>query len=184
MTRHRWLLTSLSISTAGRVPSYFSSSCPLSSYCPPSRHPACHRAPARYPAPTHRPAILPAIELLPAILPAIAVPGLLPFSSHLIVLVEVMRVEEVSSSEVGSSGKVSLLESSASRCRGRCCQGGLWVLAIKSGSWACYQVGFLGVLSRRAPSSRVPSRRVRDLGGSSKLWRRQCTAIFSGVAGR
>src|SRR6266480_4800966 len=106
MTRHRWLLTSLSISTAGRVPSYFSSSCPLSSYCPPSRHPACHRAPARYPAPTHRPAILPAIELLPAILPAIAVPGLLPFASHLIVLVEVMRVEEVSSSEVGSSGKV------------------------------------------------------------------------------
>ena len=115
-----------------------SSSCPLSSFCPPSCHRARHRAPAR------NPAILPAIELLPipllpAILPAIAVPGLLSFSSHLIVLVEVTRVEEESSSEVGSSGKVGLLESSASRCRGRCCQGGLWVLAIKSGSWACYQ---------------------------------------------
>ena len=101
-----------------------SSSCPLSSSCRPSCHPAI------------LPAIEPAVPLLPAILPAIAVPGLLPFSSHLIVLVEVTRVED--DSKVGSSGKVSLLESSASRCRGRCCQGGLWVLAIKSGSWSCY----------------------------------------------
>ena len=60
---------------------------------PQSRHPACHRAPSRYPASAHHPAILPAIELLPAIpllpaiLPAIAVPGLLSFSSRLIVLV-------------------------------------------------------------------------------------------------
>ena len=92
---------------------------PLSSSCPPSCHPARH--------PVILPAIglLPAIPLLPAILPAIAVPGLLAFSSRLIVLGEVTHVEEVSSSEVGSSGKVNLLESSASRCRGRYCQGGL-----------------------------------------------------------
>jgi len=37
------------------------------------------------------------LKLLPAILPAIAVPGLLSFSSRFIVLVEVARVEEVSS---------------------------------------------------------------------------------------
>src|SRR6266480_6441367 len=42
----------------------------------------------------------------PSILPVIAVPGLLSFSSRLIVLVEGARVEEVGSSEVGSSGKV------------------------------------------------------------------------------
>ena len=57
------------MSTAGlRVPSYFSSSC---------------RNPAILPAIE----LLPAIPLLPAILPAIAVPGLLSFSSRLIVLV-------------------------------------------------------------------------------------------------
>jgi len=57
----------------------------------------------------------------------------------LIVLVEVVRVDDdddeeeeeeegVGSSEVVSSGKVSLLESSASRRRGRCRQGGLGFL--------------------------------------------------------
>ena len=49
----------------------------------------------------------PAIQLLPQfrILPVIAVPGLLSFSSRLIVLVEAARVEDdlkVGSSEVGS----------------------------------------------------------------------------------
>jgi len=54
--------------------------------------------------------LLPAIQLLPAILPVIAVPGLLSFSSRLIVLLEAARVV-VGSSEVGSSGREA--------CRGR-----------------------------------------------------------------
>ena len=41
------------------------------------------------------------------------------FSSHLIVFVQVARVEEVGSSEVCSSGKVSLSEEVA--CQGRLC---------------------------------------------------------------
>jgi len=40
------------------------------------------------------PAILLAIQPLPATLPVIAVFGLLPFSSRLIVLVEAVRVED------------------------------------------------------------------------------------------
>jgi len=44
------------------------------------------------------------IQLLPVILPVIAVPGLLSFSSRLIVLVEAARVED--DLKVGSSGKV------------------------------------------------------------------------------
>ena len=71
------------------------------------------------------------------ILPVIAVPGLLSFSSRLIVVVGAERVEEEGSSEEDSSRKASLLQSSASRCRGRCRQGELWVLAI-AGFWSCH----------------------------------------------
>ncbi len=56
---------------------------------------------------------------------------------------------------------------SVSRCRGRCHQEGLWVLAIKAGFQSCHHgmchQGFChqcSVLSRRVPLSRVPSRRV------------------------
>src|SRR6266480_1909263 len=99
-------------------------------------------------------------------------------------LVEVTRVEEVSSSEVGSSGKVSLLESSASRCRflpsslvlGRA----ITACAIKASSGSCHQ-GECECLKQ------VKGRRIgliKSFGGSSKLWRRQRIAIFSEVAGR
>ncbi len=73
------------------------------------------------------------------------------FSSHLIVLVEVARVE------VGSSERVVLAFLTVEAGR----QGRLWVLAIKAGSRSCHQGGV----------SVVPSRRV--LGGAIKACTRQ-----------
>ena len=113
---------------------------------PPDIHDA---APARHPTPAY--SLASARHLSNSCLPSSSCPLSLclgfSFSSRLIVLLEVARVEEVGSSEVGSWGKVSLLDSSASRCRERRRRGWLWVLG-----------GFSVV-----PSRRVPSRRVRVL---------------------
>ena len=106
----------------------FRSTCPLSSFrppsssYPPSRHPARHptRHPARQPALARHPVryhtllsiqVRPAIQLLLVILPVIIVPRVV------LLLAEMARVED--DIKVGSSGKV---ESIASRCRGRCRQ--------------------------------------------------------------
>ena|SRR5947207_3437334 len=54
---------------------------------------------------------------------------------------EVGSSGEVGSSEVGSSGKGKIVRegrASASRRRGRCRQGGLWVLAIKAVYRSCH----------------------------------------------
>lgn len=53
-----------------------------------------------------------AIQLLPIILRVITVPGLVSFSSRLIILVEAALVEEVGLLEAGSSGKVAVVSQS------------------------------------------------------------------------
>ena len=109
---------------------------PSSSY-PPPRHPSCHPAPA---CP------------LSSSCPAIAVPRLLHLfpldcacGSGARVGGWLIRGRRVMEGKLVRGGRAS-----ASRCRGRRPQGGLWVLAIKEGSRSC-------------PSRRVPSRLVRDL---------------------
>jgi len=94
---------------------------------------------------------------------------------------------------VGEGNFVREGRASASRRRGNCRQGGLWVLVIKADSWSCHH----GVYHQR----RVPSRRVRVLEtgqrrinlashsccgrqsshGSSWLWVYRCLTGKSGL---
>ncbi len=92
------------------------------------------------------------------------------FSSRLIVLSEVARVEEVGSSEVGSWGKVSLLDCSASRCRDRLRRGGLWLLAIKAGSRSCHQ----GVYHQGG----CAGSRSRSKAHQPRVWSRFCSWLL------
>jgi len=130
--------------------------------------PTTSQAPARHPA--ILPAIQPAIQLLlkplPAILPVIAVPGLLSFSSRLIVLVEAARVED--DSKVGSLGKVvrvllavgagvvlpsQVLGRAIKACAIKSCAVKAGAVKVSSGSYRQGECEFLKqVRSRFAPS--------------------------------
>ena len=101
------------------------------------------------PAPARYPAIAPAIQLLPAILPAIQLlpviqplPAILPAIAlsgfHLLFPLDCAcgRGARIGGrlirGRLAGEGKfVREGRGSASRCRGRCRQGGLWVLAAK-----------------------------------------------------
>jgi len=111
--------------------------------------PAHHPAPAHCPTRARHPAPVPSSSrLLSSACPLSLCLGL-SFSSRLIVLVELARVEEeVGSSEVGSSGNASLSE--------------LVLLAVEAGAVKEGSV-FL-------PSRRVPSRQVRVRVRVSQVW--------------
>src|SRR6266480_2994120 len=103
--------------------------------------------------------LLSASPLLPAILPAIAVPGLLLLFPLDCACTDVARGgggRLIRGRFVGEGELVREGRASAPRRRGRCRQGGVWVLAIKAGSRSCHQGRF-----SVAPSRRVLGRAIK-----------------------
>ncbi len=109
--------------------------------------------------------LLSASPLLPAILPAIAVPGLLLLFPLDCACTDVARGgggRLIRGRFVGEGELVREGRASAPRRRGRCRQGGVWVLAIKAGSRSCHQgvchqgsCGFLKQVKGASNSLRV-----------------------------